>query len=64
MFQSLNLFKAITCPYVQTNNSQICDRPHCQFKHHASTLTTPTAIQSKQVSNVQSNDHTDSNLKS
>ncbi len=40
MFQSLNLFKSINCPYYSTSNSnnnninsQICERPHCQFKH-------------------------------
>ncbi len=34
MFQSLNLFKSINCPfYSAANNTLTCDRPHCQFKH-------------------------------
>lgn len=34
MFQTLNLFKSINCPYYSsTTNTLTCDRPHCQFKH-------------------------------
>ena len=34
MFQSLNLFKSIHCPfYSAASNTLTCDRPHCQFKH-------------------------------
>jgi hypothetical protein len=35
MFESLNFFKTIPCPYYlsTTNPNQKCDRPYCQFRH-------------------------------
>ena len=46
MFQSLNLFKAINCPfYSQNSNTSTCERPYCQFKHPKSSSTTASIEQ-------------------
>lgn len=56
MFQSLNLFKSLNCPfYSPSTNTLTCDRPYCQFKHpnlnsqsSSSTLTAQASTTFKQ----------------
>lgn len=38
MFQSLNLFKTISCPY------NACERPYCQFKHPKGSTPPPASV--------------------
>jgi len=63
MFQSLNLFKSINCPfYSQVNNTLNCDRPHCQFKHPTIFLAN-NKISNKQEIIVNENNETNNNNK-
>jgi hypothetical protein len=34
MFDPLNLFKSVNCPYYNSvTNTLACERPYCQFRH-------------------------------
>jgi hypothetical protein len=34
MFDPLNLFKSVNCPYYNSiSNTITCERPYCQFRH-------------------------------
>ena len=51
MFQSLNLFKSLNCPfYSQANNTLTCERPHCQFKHPNKILYTSVGLPKQNLS--------------
>ncbi len=56
MFQPLNLFKSINCPfYIQSNNTITCERPYCQFRHPK--LSSPVPETSPSPENVPETSH-------